>query len=260
MRANGKANILFLDIENAPNVGYTWRTFEQNVIEFVEPWYILSFAYKWLGEKETYVEAIPDFIGYKPCAGRDYMLVKHLWTLLNQADVVVAHNGDAFDIPKINARFLHHHLPPPAPYKTIDTLKATRRRFWFNAYNLDKIGATLGVGRKVKHIGFPIWLGCMRGERKAWKVMRRYNKRDVDLLYRIYMRIRPWIKNHPDVSAPDKPNRCNKCNSSHLQSRGRIYSKSRWYHRMQCMGCGAWIKGTIGDLVGKTKRNTAAED
>ena len=54
--------ILIYDLESAPNVGYTWRKWDQNVIEFVQEWYILTVAWKWLGEKKVYVEGLPDYV------------------------------------------------------------------------------------------------------------------------------------------------------------------------------------------------------
>ena len=46
-----KPKILVYDLENSPLVSYTWGLYEQNVVGVQKDWYIMSFAYKWLGEK-----------------------------------------------------------------------------------------------------------------------------------------------------------------------------------------------------------------
>ena len=241
-----RSKILFLDIETAPNLVHTWGFYEQNVIEVVEQWYILCFAYKWLGEK-TQVVALPDFENYKP-GMKDENLTPKLREILDQADIIVAQNGDRFDIPKINTRLIQHKLQPPSPYQTVDTLKAARK-FAFNSNKMDNLGRDLGEGRKVNTGGFGLWKKCMAGDQKAWARMKRYNKQDVDLLERLYLRLRPWIKNHPNVH--DRGG-CPKCGSTRLTMRGRAISKTMEYIRYQCQGCGGWSRSAKGERIPAT--------
>lgn len=234
-----KIRILFLDIETAPSIGYVWGKWEQNVLEFVEHWYILCFAYRWEGEN-TQVVSIDQSRWYKPGKTRDENILKDLWRLLDEADIVVAQNGDAFDIKKINTRFLQHKMTPPSPYKTVDTLKVARTKFAFNSNKLDEMGRDLDEGRKVEHRGFPLWLGCMSGNKEAWREMRLYNKQDVDLLYRIYKRFLPWISSHPNLSNYLSKTCCPKCGSKNLIKKGFSYNKTTKYPRIKCKDCGGW--------------------
>jgi hypothetical protein len=48
------------------------------------------------------------------------------------------------------------------------------------------LGHFLGIGRKLNHTGKALWLGCMSGDPKSWKKMRRYNQQDVRLLEAVY--------------------------------------------------------------------------
>ncbi len=153
------AKILLLDIETAPSVGYVWGKYDQNVIEMERDWFVLSFAYKWLDSLGVTVRGLPDYEGYKPGASDDKKLMSDLWELLNAADIVVAHNGDSFDIKKSNARFLAHNLSPPATYKTFDTLKMAKKHFRFDSNRLNDLGKSLGIGTKVPHVGFAL---CFR--------------------------------------------------------------------------------------------------
>ena len=79
------------------------------------------------------------------------------------------------------ARFLYHKLPPPSPFKSIDTVKVARRYFNMNSNKLDDIGRYLGLGRKVVHTGWDLWKRCFNGDRSAWQEMISYNTQDVVL-------------------------------------------------------------------------------
>lgn len=215
------------------NMAYVWGKYEQDVIEYHKEWYMIAFCAKWLGGK-TIVRGLDDYLGYKPYSEDDSKLVKELWELFNEADIIIAHNGDKFDIRKSNTRFIENGLTPPSPYKTIDTKKIAKRYFGFNSNNLDDLGKRLGVGRKLKHEGFDLWLGCLKGDSRAWKKMKKYNRQDVLLLERIYLKLRPWITNHPYVGG-----KCN-CQSPNLQKRGITINKSGKHQRFQCQNCAAW--------------------
>ncbi len=242
-----KTNILILDVENSPNVSYTWGKYEQNVIDFQKEWYMLSFAHKWLGDKTTKAHALPDFKGYKGNKTNDKLLLKQLWLLLDKADIVIGHNVDRFDLRKINARFLQHGFPPPAPYKTVDTLKIARKYFFLNSNKLGHIGKYLGIGSKIDTGGFDLWLSCMGGDMTAWKKMVKYNKNDVALTERVYLELLPWISNHPNVnSLTGVQDACPKCGAKDLQRRGfSIMSGGRKRQKMQCMSCAGWSQGKI---------------
>lgn len=233
--------VLIYDIETRPNTGYIWGKWEQNVIEYTEEWSMLCFAYKWLGSSKTHVVALPDFEGYDPNVVDDFDLVEKLHDLFDQADVVIAHNGDSFDQKKTHARFVYHNMTPPSPYKQIDTKKVAKRYFNFNSNKLDDLGEHFKVGRKVNTGGFELWKGCMEGDPKAWAKMKKYNKQDVDLLEKVYLRMRPWMVNHPSLAVTDEMfDGCPVCGGTDRQSRGYNYTKTGRKKRYQCLTCGSW--------------------
>lgn len=235
--------VLFYDVETRPNLGYIWGKYEQNVIEYVEEFSMLCFAYKWQHEKTTHVVGLPDFALYKKDPTNDSELIKALHKLFDEADVVIAHNGDQFDQKITNARTIVNGILPPSPYKQIDTKKVAKRYFRFNSNKLDDLGAILGLGRKIQTGGFSLWLGCMRGDPQAWAKMMRYNKQDVVLLEKVYYKMLPWIENHPGMNVLlDKPEACPNCGKGPLHARGyRITTVSK-YQRYQCQNCGHWAK------------------
>jgi DNA polymerase elongation subunit (family B) len=238
-----KTKILLFDIETAPNRGFVWGKWQQNVIEYVSEWYMLSWSAKWKDGRHI-TKCLADYDNYNPTSENDKDLVSDLWKLIDQADIIIAHNGDKFDIKRANTRFIEHGLKPPEPYRTVDTCKVARKHFNFNSNKLDDLGRRLEVGRKVKHWGFELWTRCMEGELKAWALMKKYNKADVLLLERVYEKMLPWIDNHPNVSVLDnEPDRCRNCGDTHLQRHGWHATPTGKQRRIVCMNCGTWMRG-----------------
>ncbi len=236
-----KSRIVFLDVENSPSVGYVWGKYDQTVVDFKADWFMLSFAYKIFGEKKTHVHGLIDYPGYMKNKDSDNKLMQDLWKVLDEADIVIGHNLDKFDVRKANARFLIHGMMPPSPYKTVDTLKIARKAFKFNSNSLDDLGHSLGLGRKLKHIGFALWLQCMSGDSKAWSVMKKYNIKDVVLLEKVYLAMRPWATTHANVNRGEFA--CPKCGSTKTQKRGFSYTLLMQKQRHQCLSCFGWWEG-----------------
>lgn len=241
---NKQPKILLYDIETSPNLGYIWGKYEQNVIEYESEWYMLCFSYKWLGSDEVHVLGLDDFPLYKRNKENDKRLVWELYKLFNEADVIIAHNGNSFDIKKTNARFLFHGFTPPSPYKQIDTKLVAKRYFNFNSNKLDDIGNYFGLGRKMETGGFELWKGCMSGEPAAWQKMKEYNIQDVVLLEQVYLKMRPWMRDHPNHNLYTGDScSCPNCGSTNIQRRGTGVTRTGKYQRFSCQDCGSWSKG-----------------
>lgn len=212
------------------------------VISIERDWYILTFAYNWLGEREVHSHALRDFKKrYRDDQTDDRDLCLKLWELFEEADIVVSHNGNAFDIKKANARFLYHGFNPPSPFKSVDTKQVAKRYFMFDSNSLDDLGHSLNLGGKLKHSGFEMWRGVMNNDPKAWKQMIAYNKQDVSLLKKVYDTMSSWITDHPNYNLYQGTTKnCPNCGSPKLQKRGLYLTRVKSYQRYQCQNCGAW--------------------
>jgi uncharacterized protein YprB with RNaseH-like and TPR domain len=179
------ARILIVDIETAPNSAYVWRFFKENVgaKQVIQNSYMLSYAAKWLGEKEIFYEDLSN--------QHEAQMLNTLHPLLDEADIVVAHNGDGFDLPHIQGRFLMHNIKPPAPYKQVDTVKVARKEFNFPSNSLEYLSNVLDLaikkGQHKKFPGFELWLGVLRNDPEAWAEMREYNIDDILVLEQLYL-------------------------------------------------------------------------
>jgi predicted RNA-binding Zn-ribbon protein involved in translation (DUF1610 family) len=164
--------------------------------------------------------------------------------LFDEADIIIGHNCSDFDIKKTNARAFINGLNPPSPYKIVDTKTQAKRIFKLDSNSLSDISRQLGLGHKDDTGGFDLWLGCMSGETTAWRNMVRYNKQDVNLLEKVYLKMRPWMPSHPNVTIYQGTTYgCPACGSTKLQRRGFGITSVRKVQRYQCTDCGKWSTG-----------------
>lgn len=226
--------------------------YDTNIIKVVEPSKIICAAGQWLGEEEVFCKSLEDFPNYKAGKLNDLRLVNWIWGLLDEADVIIAHNGLAFDVKKINARFIAHGLSSPSTYKIVDTLLVSRKYFKFDNNSLDQLGQYLNEGQKAPTGGFALWEGCMNGDKAAWAQMRKYNIQDITLLKNVYMRLRPFITDHPNLNVISKAKggavfdgACPTCQSQNVVKRGSSVTRQGIRQRFQCNDCGSWSSGAI---------------
>lgn len=239
---NINTKILILDIETAPLLAFVWGIWEQNIQyqAIQSDWFILTWSAKWLFEDKVYSAKLTPKEATKQ---DDKRIMLSIWNMLNEADIVITHNGDKFDIKKLNTRFLVHGMNPPLPYISIDTLKHNKKQFAHSSNKLDYINASLGVPRKMEHEGFPMWVKCYKGDPKALKTMEDYNVQDVRILEDLYLRIRQWIKPHPNLAlhiTDEKVEHCPTCTSDNLKmEKKQYYTKTAGYGLFRCNDCGA---------------------
>lgn len=239
---------LFIDIETSPILGWAYQKYEVNLLDQLRDWSLLSFCAQWNNEK-PFVRTIKrprniwDFVSHPD---NDKALIMELWNLLDKADVVIAHNGDRFDVRKINSRFLYYNLPPPSPYITVDTKKVAKRVADNTSNKADDLGEHWKLGRKLEHEGWGMWLKCMSGDPKAWKIEIAYNRQDVILLHRMFDRVLPWIKNL-NLNMYTEKTACANCGQNDFESRGFYYTKTMKYGRRRCRPCGKWHRLPIGE-------------
>ena len=190
--------ILYLDIETTPIKAWVWGLWDQNVAinQIIEPTEMLCFGARWHGKKNVIFKSVHH-------DGKKAML-EELHALMEEADVLVGWNSAAFDHKHINREFLENGLRPPSPVKDLDLMSVVKANFQFPSNKLDYVAQALGVGAKVKHSGFQLWIDCMEGNDKAWKEMKKYQLQDVNLLVDLYDILLPWFVGKGNVTAKEK--------------------------------------------------------
>ena len=235
--------ILIFDIETTPMPVWVWDFGKQyvphtNIVKDKSGkqkfWYVLSWAAKWLYDENV----LSDVLTPEEAVARDdKRILDSVWKLIDEADIVVAHNGDRFDIRKLNARFILNDMNPPSPYKSIDTLKIARKEFAFSSNKQDFLTKTFGLSEKLK-TEFQLWIDCMNGDKERLAEMLKYNKRDVIGLEQLYLKLRPYIKNHPNLGILMDSNVCPSCGSKNLKpSDATYFTSSNEFPVYRCGGC-----------------------
>lgn len=251
--------IVTIDIETAPIESYHWGLWDQNIglDQIKVEWTILSFAAKWLGS---------DNVTYFDTGGRgsgkvrdDKPLLAALWKILDEADIVIAQNGQAFDVKKINARMLVSGMKPYSPIKIIDTMLVSKKHFAFTSNKLAWLSSHLTDTKKSEHKlfpGFELWKECLADNKKAWQEMKKYNVIDVISTEQLYLKLRPWVEGHVNVATYSEMDEmaCPKCGSTHMQKRGRTVTQFGEYHRFQCQDCGGWARSRYTTNTNKKRK------
>ena len=232
--------VLLVDLETSPTLAYVWRRWKQNIgsnqVE-KEGSYMLTAAWKWLGEDEMHCAFAKD-----PVEGDDSNICGLLYEAIENSDVIVAHNLNGFDYPILNARMIQNGFPPMKTVKKVDTLAIAKKNFRFNTNKLDDLGKYLGVGRKNETGGFELWHKTIKGDNEAFCQMMDYNKQDVLLLEQVYLKLRAFDTN-PAANAghyyEDNLSRCPVCGSSDVEETGNnVYTPVSRFAEMVCNGCG----------------------
>lgn len=230
-----------MDIETTPMKAWIWKRWKENIYldQTLQEWFMLSWSAKWLGEEEAFGYVLhPDEVEQED----DSRLLIALHKVLDEADIVVAHNGNKFDIPRINTRFILNSLTPPSPYKQIDTYDVARKQFGFSSNSLDAIATFFGIDNKDPH-DFELWKECMEGNQDSLIRLLKYNIKDVLILEKIYLKLRPWIKNHPNVNVITNSmvNVCTHCGSSNIEKipDSSYNTQAFKYPVYRCKDCGA---------------------
>ena len=236
-------NVLVLDVETLPILGYSWGVWNQNIYpnQIEKDWCILSYSAKWLGDDRI----MSDVLTPKEALDRDdKRVVSNFWKLLDSSFLTVSHNGKRFDLRKLNARFLKNGLHRPSSYKVIDTLTTARSVFGLTYNKLDFIAKFIGADEKLE-TNFELWRSCDKGDKSALQEMKEYNEQDVYTLEQVYLIMREWIPNHPDLGIyQNLVGVCPVCLHSNYEEIGLYVTKKKSYKEYRCDSCfSIWHNG-----------------
>lgn len=218
--------ILILDIETSPQAALIFGLFNKYIgIEHTdEDWFMFSWAAKWIGDDKVF----GDVLNSEEAVNQDdCRIAESLYNIVNDADIIVAHNADKFDIPRMKLRFLVNGFPPPLPFQVVDTLKVWKREFGSTSNRLDYLNRNvLKIEGKKETVGFNLWKRCYHGDADALRDMYEYNRQDVVALEENYLIIRSWIHSHPNLSLITHTDCCPNCGSKDYSETKSVYRTS----------------------------------
>jgi DNA polymerase III epsilon subunit-like protein len=253
-----RPRVLLWDVETSLNIVSTFSLYPKyiNYRNILQDWYVICGSWKFLDDTEVKSVCITDEKArFENEPTDDSQVVKKLRDVLLDADIIVHHNGDKFDIKKLNTRLIYHRLDPlPNKLVTVDTCKEAKRTFSFSSNRLDYLGKYLGVGQKI--VPEPdLWTKALAGDKDAIIDVLIYNQRDVELLENVYNAMRPYIK-HPNSAlfAREDSLCCKDCFSTKIQFRGEQVSRTQLQKRYQCTNCGKWDHITLEEFKNKVQK------
>jgi predicted RNA-binding Zn-ribbon protein involved in translation (DUF1610 family) len=229
--------IMFWDLETSPMIVPAWSFYPNyiNPSHMIEDTKIISGSWKILGKTKVYSATLFD----EGVQFNDYDVVKKIHAAISEADILVAHNGDAFDLKRFNAKVIEHGLPPLPKLLTVDTLKEVKKVAKFSSHKLDFLGTKLLADKKIETT-FSLWSDIMNGDMKAMKKMDKYCVQDVKLLEKLYIKLRPYMKGHPNIADFNTFN-CPKCNASDMRvHKHRRTATGLLKRQYQCNTCGGY--------------------
>lgn len=246
--------ILVFDIETLPMEIYVWGLYKQRptIDQIIKDWSVLSWSAKWLFDSKV----MSDVVTAKEAINRDdKRVLTGLWKLMDEADILVAHNGKRFDCRKVNARFIVHGWKPPMSYHLIDTRIEANKHFAFSSAKLAWLTQLFKLEEKWK-TEYELWTRSAQGDQEAIDYIHRYGCQDVVALEDLYVELRPWIKSHPNYGLYVDTDKevCPNCGESKLKWRGYYYTPAGRFRAFRCNTCGAVGRSRFSDLSKAEKK------
>ena len=235
---------LFFDIETSYMTGWFWKPSFKTSIGYdqvLKGSAIICICYKWQGSEKIH--------HLKWDKGCDKEMMKKFFDVIQEADEVVGHNSDKFDLKWVRTRFLIHGYKSMPELKSIDTLKISRSKFNFPSNRLDAIGKFLGFGGKKDTGGIQLWHDIIqKNSSKAMNEMISYCKRDVELLEKVFLKLEGYAKpkTHKGVEFGNHKCSCPNCGSDNYKiSMTRYNSAGTEFKQLCCKGCHKYYSVTL---------------
>ena len=254
---------LGVDLETTGALGWTYDIFKGRMhhIEF-DPM-IMCFSWGWYDRtkpmkkhrgkvhNEMVKIKFEDIVlkGGLKARNEEERIVRIAWKLLDEADEVMAFNGDRFDDKVLIAAFMRFRMGMPSPYNTIDPFKMSKVGR-FVSHSLANLCRSLGIPGKAEITHSSTWRGVIDGDRKSKKLMKIYNDLDVVRMFDVFEIVFAYAKTKLKTNMSAFRNGafcCPYCGSYSLQSRGaQTYGTGtfRWYY---CNDCRRWPKERLAD-------------
>lgn len=253
-KAPNPVKILYFDIETTLAKSYHWGQWQQNlsVKQQIQESHMLSHAWAW-GDGEVFSSVLtPEEVLNQD----DERIVYEIWSLLDNCDVVVAHNGKRFDVKKVNGYFLKYGLPKPSSYKVIDTLEIAKKHFNLPFKSLEYLAKFLNVELKQDSGGIQTWIDCDRGDPEALATMEFYNRGDVVTLREIHNKLKGWDNNGVNIALYNDNHDalCTHCGSDDISviTDKFAYTPNRKYQMFRCNSCQAPLRSNSKEGIGNS--------
>lgn len=175
----------------------------------------------------------------------DKVLMREAVNILTQADYLVTWYGRYFDERFLRSRLLYHDLGTLPPIINIDGWFTSRYELAMHSNRLEAVQEFLQLKNKKTSIDYTAWRRGMAGHAPSIKKIIHHCIQDVKVLKEVYLKFRPYVKGHPNMTVlTGQTNVCKVCLSPKIHRRGVTVTKEAAFQRFQCQKCGSWSKGS----------------
>jgi len=237
---------LVFDIETSPCIMWLWKpgyNIDVPWTNMIREPAVICISYKWVGEKKTHHLQWDEHQD-------DKTMLETFIPIMQEADIVIGHNSDQFDVKWLRTRCIKHGIDMPPDFVTIDTYKDAKRYFRFNSNSLKYIAQFLGV-REKRETPKDLWQDVVfQDSKKAMKEMLRYCDRDVEATEDVFVKMIPYVKATGHVG--DYMVDCPHCGSSRHtwpKPKDRISAAGAVRSQFQCQDCGKYHTVAKSSLV-----------
>lgn len=232
-----KIKRLFFDIETSYNIVKSWRigyNLNINPDDIIQERAIICVCYKWEGESTIHSLSWNN--------GDDRDLVDRFMSVIQDADELVGHNLEEFDLKFLLTRAIRHGIHALPKYNVYDTYKKAKKHFNFNSNKLEYIAKFLGVGSKLPHEGLKMWDSVILDKDKAaLDKMLAYCKQDVVITEKVFEKLRVYTEhntNHATMLGEPTANCPNDGSYNFTYIKKLAMKSGAFRHLLKCNDCG----------------------
>ena len=225
--------ILFFDLELSQAIATVWNTGKQYVghHQLIEPQKIISYHWKWSDSDKV---QNMDWGLHKQC---DKKIIKQIKKDFDRADLIVAHNGNRFDMKKVYGRAMYHGIILNPKYVTFDTMVEVKRLASLPSYSLAFLCKHFGLPFKLDSGGKATWDQVQFDKsREALDHLLYYGDGDITSLEALYYHIRPYTqaKIHAGVLRGGERYHCPSCERLANYKSMYVTAAGTVQHWLQC--------------------------
>lgn len=256
MGNNKEPRIVLFDLETLPNLkealkvwpmlsDFPGQTLRASITS------IICFGYKVFGEAGANCINAWDFSAWNKNINDDGPLVRKAYSILENADCVVTHNGIRFDWKYFQTRCAFHGLKPLPKIPHVDTCQLAKSHLYLFRNNLKHLAKFFETEDKIDTGGWDLWVRVHNKEEAAMRDMSNYCIGDVIALEQIFKKLRPFASNIPNYNQfhlKGSKKACPSCGSTRIFKNGMKYTKTMSYQRYTCKDCGSNSRTDVKDL------------
>lgn len=233
--------IAAFDVEVSPALVWSYDLFRPviGIRQIEQDPRMVCFAVRWNDRKRTEFYAEWDEGGHEA-------MVRQLWKALDEADAVLHFNGKTFDEEWARTEFALLHLGSPSSFHSIDLYQQSKK-FRLISHKLAYVASRLVQTKgKLDASALDLYIRYYHGDEKAKREFRRYNMRDVDVLWEVHDELLPWLTLPNAQLYGAGQGACPRCGYAFSEKRGFKTLTTGVYQQYKCLNpkCGGWWRST----------------